>query len=426
MLKLSSNNGGNGNIFKRLACGFSDIYKGVFGNSSKPSRKELNEILEEIGMEPLSPEPMPLYKSILGAFGFGKNNGNGKRDSEQIIELDEELVDVSPESRLRRKYSDRFVLKEEVKKIMRSDVDGEKLAAELMKTRGIGYKTASRLLKEAGKELDEKTLKRIYRSLDKRKERYETIDEFSQKYLASKNLFGLSNTGDCTAVDIPERGISKKLKDYIISQSSENIAKSLMSVRDIEFKDVESQLREFYNEVGKKVDFDSSDIGRWYREVRKGGHIKYNTLDEWAKDQVEFAEANKELGLVKKHKKPAKWLMAGAVSSLAAAAIGAYMLLGNTIKEKDYVAPKQVHIEYVEKEKPYTSPIEDKIEFSSEKTYTVRKGDCLWKIAKNELGLSENEIAAKVSAIYEKNIGKYKKFDSSRGNHIEPGWVLKI
>jgi len=100
------------------------------------------------------------------------------------------------------------------------------------------------------------------------------------------------------AVQAVYSGISKEMKDFIKSHPEE-LAKGLMSVKDIEYKDVPEELREFYKELGMEMDISDSQIHEWYREMRKE-HVKegkwqiYDKFDEWAKAFVGTGEFSKE------------------------------------------------------------------------------------------------------------------------------------
>ncbi|MCJ7816950.1 MAG: hypothetical protein MUP55_03785, partial [Candidatus Aenigmarchaeota archaeon] len=98
------------------------------------------------------------------------------------------------------------------------------------------------------------------------------------------------------------QGIRKELKDFIRSHPEkmvEKLAKELMHIKEIEYKDIPKELNEFYKELGMKIDIPDSQIHEWYREMRKD-HVKegkwqiYDKFDEWAKAFVGTGEFSKE------------------------------------------------------------------------------------------------------------------------------------
>lgn len=65
---------------------------------------------------------------------------------------------------------------------------------------------------------------------------------------------------------------------------------------------------------------------------------------------------------------------------------------------------------------------------SSQKKYTVKKGDCLWNISKKfyKTGTQWKKIYNANKSVIEKTAKKYGKKSSSNGHWIFPGTVLKI
>ena len=411
-----------------------------------------------------APEVLPRALSEYAALGKELYS-----DSEPLL-LENKIVKTRSRKKRTEPRKERYAISdsawESLNKYKESDI-----AAELIKTvKGVGVKRAAKMLRERGREVDESVLMKLYRKGGKKAAKYgiddfcseDGLKAFESKYSRSDML--IPEGGDNSYVSGPEpralegpaeeeiieltendvyedpmeekileltevyeepeapqaayHGISKELKNALRTQSVKSIAKGLMSVREIEYKDIPKELREFYKELGMEIDIPDSRIHEWYREARRehkeGKWPIYNTLDDWARD---FAVTDEVQDSPMSGRKKA---IGGTVAGLAAAAATLLFYTGTLAPDYSRIQKAEA-VEIVQQQKA------DYFQQAPEKAiYTVKKGNCLWTIAARECDLEyETDIANKAVEIKNKNKAKYPSLEKN-WHHIEPGWNLEL
>lgn len=101
---------------------------------------------------------------------------------------------------------------------------------------------------------------------------------------------------------------------------------------------------------------------------------------------------------------------------------------GNIYYTIEFVSAVDVKVETVKKKKGKTSGKKRNSKRSGAKTYTVKKGDCLWNISKKFYKKSSDwkKIYKANKSTIEKAAKKHGKKSSNKGHWIYPGTKLKI
>ncbi|MCX6815038.1 MAG: LysM peptidoglycan-binding domain-containing protein [Candidatus Aenigmarchaeota archaeon] len=391
---------------------------------------------------------------------------------EELLELapeklDEEILELVPEKTRRKHHTDKYILSEDMKNSLKGE-DTETAAKYFMNIKGVGYKTAAKLLGEVGKHVDEKQLRKWYKAV-KNKE-YETVEEFSYKYSLMLDELYESEMEGCGGAAYPSGTMNTEGNEIALQDEAlmfenggddrynptEILAKSIMSVKGIKPKKAGRLLTKYYEKIETKVDFDESQLKTWYEEVMKenGSHHQFKNLDDWAGYAVNL---HGTAGIVTERKgywvrkRKSKWQyykqLAPLLIPAALMIVAADTYLNHKLSDKamkivglkkpaytavyspqnpfdalNLPANKEMQLEAKNESLP-NIVAEIRPAANKENIYNVNKGDCLWNIAKN-LKLDTN-IGNAVKKIVEENKGKYPTLENNP-DHIEAGWMLKI